>query len=46
MSEEIGKKVQAVVDRVNQAVSRRPKVSFSSLSLKLCLRTQKGLKCP
>lgn len=28
MSEEVGKKVQAVVDRVNQAVSRRPKVSF------------------
>uniref|UniRef100_A0A671NAC9 Pyridoxal phosphate homeostasis protein n=1 Tax=Sinocyclocheilus anshuiensis TaxID=1608454 RepID=A0A671NAC9_9TELE len=25
MSEEVGKKVQAVVDRVNQAVSRRPK---------------------
>jgi len=28
MSEEVGKKLQAVVDRVNQAVSRRPKVSF------------------
>lgn len=34
MSEEVGKKVQAVVERVNQAVSRRPKVSFPSLLFK------------
>lgn len=28
MSEEVGKKMQAVVDRVNLAVTRRPKVSL------------------
>lgn len=34
MSEEVGKKVQAVVDRVNEAVSRRPKVSFHRFLLR------------
>lgn len=31
MSEEVGKKMQAVVERLNLAVTRRPKVSFCEL---------------
>ena len=32
MSEEVAKAVQSVVDRVNQAAARRPKVSFFKIS--------------